>query len=186
MVKTKPSGVEKVHFDVNVEIFALFNLRKVPETGNVTPNYLQTIFYGLLFSSLHLFSLTDRKRKLVRKATGEDVKEPTRLRDTSMGKWLKPFLKTIDNFYQNYMIWVFHSLVNLLLFTEPNKDFINYFTFLLETFMIMIHMFIWQSYTKRSLYNKLYFSWKTISYIINIMFYWRYILSFRIYSLVST
>ena len=93
--------------------------------------------------------------------------------------------KWINKFFIKYMIWIFHFSLNMLLFSEPNKDLVNYIVFLGECILILFHVYFWNNSHPNTLYPNLFRTWRFLNILINFYIYWRYLLEFKYFAIFS-
>ena len=86
-------------------------------------------------------------------------------------------------FYENYMIWLFHGFLYLILFAYK-YDFVNFIVLIAEAIILPWHIIIWVNKPKTA-FQRMYKSWKILYWLIIMLAVWRYVLFFARYSIVK-
>ena len=163
----------------NIEVLSILGLHNNEQSES---NYLIIQFLSLFFASVNYYYIHQKMK--MKKIITEETTEGN-IEDNFYKTKIASVVKQCKIFYLRYMIWVFHFSLNLLLFSEPNKDLVNYIVFLGECVLILFHVYFWNNSHRSTLYTKLFRSWRFLNMLINFYLYWRYLLEFKYFALFS-
>ena len=103
---------------------------------------------------------------------------------TGFAKFLDQFTKICYSLYLTYMVFLFYSILPILLY-RSQLDIMALIVFVVIMITMPIIITIWNSHTGDIKFKKIFKIWKFQYQMVNILAIWRYIMFFARYAIVE-